>query len=82
MEKSAQISGDIIDDGLISVDQGEDQAGLPCVFPAFVEVAALLHLKGKRHLIGIAHAAEDADIFLVREELRVRGEIVQPDIDL
>ena len=40
MEESAQVLGDILHNGLVNVDQGEDQTGLPGVFSAFVNIPA------------------------------------------
>ena len=81
MEESAQVLGDILHNGLVNVDQGEDQTGLPGVFSALVNIPALLHLKGKRYFVGIAYITKHPDILFVFKELCVRRQIVQPNVD-
>ena len=82
VEEGTEIPGNIVHNGFLGVDQGEDQARLPGVVPTFVNLPALLHAEGEGHIVRITHATKHTDIFFAFKKLCVGGHIVQPYIDL
>ena len=82
VEEGAEILGDVVHNGSFGVDEGEHQTRLPGVVAALVDISALLHAEGKRHIVRVAHAAKHPDVFFAFKELRVGGHIVQAYIDL
>ena len=80
-EEGEQDHGNDIHNGIDNVAQGEALSGNPRELYAFVNIPALLHLKGKRHFVGIAYITKHPDILFVFKELCVRRQIVQPNVD-
>ena len=81
MKKCAQVFCNIVDHGFFNINQGKHQAVFSGIFSIFINVPALLHIEGKRHLIRIAHIAQHLDVLFAFKKLCIGCQIVQPYVD-